>query len=119
MKKSIYVLFIIMLLAVVFNVDSNKVIKKIKRINSQQYYVTISDDQPIKNSEVHWGLTYKLEGYSEKNDKRLLTFNSDRVLTPSKHLRVYVRANGEVISWEQVSCTSIPMVVKSNMHISC
>lgn len=105
-KQSLQVIIAVIICAIIFNVGS--IIKMAKRIGSESYYVEISTDYPVYNGQDLWKYTYLTEGYSSAGVEKSLDFSTHHVLRPGAYLRVYVRNNADVISWEEVPLHVIP-----------
>ncbi|WP_157646141.1 YxeA family protein [Burkholderia ubonensis] len=104
--KYFIVAFAILMAFLVF--DSRNIIKQAKQWGARQCYVKISDESPIDDGSGLWRYVYRLDGYSGSGAKRLLEFKADRILRRDAYLRVYVRDDGAVVSWEEVARQDVP-----------
>lgn len=110
----IAVAFLVALFFVLLN--SKNIIAQAKRWGGEQYYVKISSEAPTDNGQEYWKYTYQLGGYSSDGAKRLLRFDANRILRSSAYLRVYVRDDGAVITWEEVPPQDVPAVAQKYLN---
>ena len=108
MKKFILSIIAIFIVGTILLFNSNNIIKGVKRIGSEQYYVKIPTTPPSNINESYWRYAYLIEGYTERGQKKTLSFLSNRILRPHAYLRVYVQKDNEVVSWEEVQPQNIP-----------
>lgn len=105
-KRSLQIIAGVILFSVIFNADD--IIKMVKRIGSESYYVRISATHSVSNAHNFWKYTYLTEAYSATGTEKSLEFTASHVLQSGAYLRIYVRNNADVISWEEIPLYAIP-----------
>lgn len=105
-KRSLQIIIGVIIVSIVFNAGS--IIKMAKRIGSESYYVKISSTHPVSNGHSPWKYTYLTEAYSAGGTEKSLEFTASHVLRSGAYLRIYVRNNADVISWEEIPLHAIP-----------
>ncbi|WP_214293051.1 hypothetical protein, partial [Escherichia coli] len=61
-KRSLQIIVGVIIFSVIFN--ANDIIKMVKRIGSESYYVRISAAHSVSNAHNFWKYTYLTEAYS-------------------------------------------------------
>lgn len=105
-KRSLQIIAGVIIFSVIFN--ANDIIKMVKRIGSESYYVRISAAHSVSNAHNFWKYTYLTEAYSATGTEKSLEFTASHVLRSGAYLRIYVRNNADVISWEEIPLYAIP-----------
>ncbi|KAE9777074.1 YxeA family protein [Escherichia coli] len=105
-KRSLQIIASVIIFSVIFN--ANDFIKMVKRIGSELYYVRISAVHSVSNAHNFWKYTYLTEAYSATGTEKSLEFTASHVLRSGAYLRIYVRNNADVISWEEIPLYAIP-----------
>ncbi|WP_105466201.1 YxeA family protein [Escherichia coli] len=105
-KRSLQIIVGVIIFLVIFN--ANDIIKMVKRIGSESYYVRISAAHSVSNAHNFWKYTYLTEAYSATGTEKSLEFTASHVLRSGAYLRIYVRNNADVISWEEIPLYAIP-----------
>lgn len=87
----------------------------LNRVGKAQYYTVILEDgkiDPKASGKILTTFRYRLPAYNANGDKWLLDFSAIKQLRHHAYLRLYVKTNGTVTAWEEVSREQLPVVVQ-------
>ncbi len=111
MKKLIGIIVSIIIIGgVLLLINSNGIIN----LGSTKYYVkTISEykDRTSENSGGYNTYEYKINGYDEDGNEKLITFTTSKILKVDRYLKVYVKGE-KTKSYEEVKIKELPDKIK-------
>ncbi|HAK5377290.1 TPA: YxeA family protein [Salmonella enterica] len=115
MKRTFFIITAFIILTVIFLFNAGGIIKTVKRLGTETYYVKLSTE-PVINDDQYWKYNYLSKGYSTAGTEKYLAFMADHLLKSDAYLRVYVRKGNDVISWEEVPEQDIPSDVRRYLN---
>lgn len=89
-----------------------------KTLGNTQYYVKVSSGPFSENQSgrgTYAAYTYRLNGYRSDGYATAVEFFAPRVLRIGAYLRVYVRKDGAIATWEEVAPDVVPVDIKKGL----
>lgn len=109
---ALFILFVAGLV-VLMTVDFN-------RLNKEAYYVHITTDGEVEefkanNGEIWKSYWYEVPAYDKNGDEQTLKFSAQKNLRHDAYLKLYVKKETEVTSYDEVKFHELPTKVQELM----
>lgn len=114
MKKYLSLLFIAITFTIVLGGCNGSALYN--SLNTSTCYVQVSDAVENKSGSKAT-YDYNLTGYNKSGDSKEVKLSENRRLRKDAYLRVKLKANDEVMGWEEVETKDIPQKVKEKLDI--
>ncbi|MEH6944066.1 YxeA family protein [Bacillus sp. JJ722] len=111
MKKFLIIIGIVFSIGVVGILLLTKV--DFNRMNANHYYLQITEDgvpheKKLSNGEIMTTYSYKLNATNDEGKSKTLEFNAQKNLRKDAYLKMYVKKENEVSSYDEVQFKDIP-----------